>query len=172
MPSGWETNQLTICKAWRSWIWDQRTHIRLVAEERTWTGNQRITNPALSPQWHTTTTEARYRATFLLNYKYLLVNDFIVHGKSKSLNDICACSKKLAMNLANWNEQLLMNQFKVITSSQSQCNISSWTLSVPRSSQFPGAPLWKKCQLQGLRGTDTFRGQKISEHKFALNVGY
>jgi len=38
---------------------------------------------------------------FILRNKYLLVNDFIVHGKCKSLNDICTCSKKLAMNLAD-----------------------------------------------------------------------
>jgi len=41
---------------------------------------------------------------FMLRNKYLLVDDFIIHGKCKSLNDICACSKKLAMNLADWNE--------------------------------------------------------------------
>jgi len=37
----------------------------------------------------------------MLRNKYLLVNDFIIHGKRKSLNDICACSKKLAMSLAD-----------------------------------------------------------------------
>ena len=45
-PNWWEADKLSIYKAWRSWIRDHRRQIHLVAGNRIWTRDVRITNPA------------------------------------------------------------------------------------------------------------------------------